>query len=149
MIVMGIDIGFNHCGLAIFVNKEYFTSENYVVEKDDTEEIKYEKFYDFIISSIESHKPDLIVCERAFLGPNRRVFGLISELSGIIKGICFERDISFSSVATSTYRSKLGIPNKKLAAKELVKSLYPHVEIDDESDIPDAICLAKYGSELI
>ena len=148
MIVLGVDVAFNHSSFAVFKDCQYITSQNYIVEKDDTDEIKYDKFYEFFDNAINVYRPDRVICERAFLGPNRRVFGLISELIGMIRSICLNNNILLIAVATVTYRSKLGIPNKKEAARQLVKSLYPEVEIDKESDIPDAICLAKYGSGL-
>ena len=148
MIILGIDIAFNHSSFAVFENGDYRLSENYVAEKDDTDEIKYDKFWEFFNDAIVRHEPDKIICEKAFLGPNKRVFGLISELIGMIRSICLNRNIPLVVVSTSSYRSRLGIANHKESALNLVKSLYPEIEIDSNSDIADAICLAKYGSEL-
>ncbi len=147
MIYLGVDVAFNHSSFAIFNDDKYVKSMNYVVEKIDSDEIKYDKFYEFVKGAIKKYNPNYVICEKAFLGPNRRVFGLISELIGMIRSICLDKNIELIVVATATYRSKLCIPNKKEAAVKLVKSLYPDVIIDKESDISDAICLALYGSK--
>ena len=144
MIILGIDQAYNHSGIAVFKDGEYTESFNYKVEKDDDKQCKYDKFYAFVNDMVTAYKPDKVICEKAFCGPNKMVFGLISELTGMIRSVCYAHSVELQVVSTATYRCGQGIKNKKDLAVEFVKSLYPTVEIDDEFDIADAILLARY-----
>ena len=159
MIIMGIDQAFNHSSYAIFDDDKYITSKNYVaVGKEEKktltkageklpDEEKYKRFYNFLQTGIDKHNPDLVICEAAYCGPNKRVFGLISQLIGMIRSISFISGREFHVVPPATYRSKLGLKNNKLICYEYVSKEYPDVEIDKEYDIADAILLAKYASQ--
>lgn len=149
MIVLGCDIAFNHFGYCIFENGKYITHDSYKIEKDeDNDVVKYDKFMKFIFKLIKKYKPNVIVSEKPFLGFNARVFGILSELTGILRCYCFIKKIKYDCVHVATYRSKLGIQNKKEIAGEYIKKSYPDLIIknDDESD---AIALAEYGSKFL
>mgnify|MGYP001339110061 CR=1 FL=1 len=136
MIILAIDQAYNHTGFSIFDNDKYISHGSYIVDKKDCNEVKYEIFIETIINLINKYNPDLVVTEKAWLGPNARVYSLISELIGIIRCYCYVKKIKFDSIAVSTYRSKLRVKNKKEAVKELVEKSFPNIELknDDESD---------------
>lgn len=146
MIVLAIDQAYKHSGFSIFKDGEYLIHGSYIVDKDDSSEVRYEKFIDNIKNLIDTYKPDLVITEKAWLGPNAKVYSLISELIGIIRCYCFLKEIKFDTIQVTTYRSKLGIKNKKEYVIEYIQKSFPDLELknDDESD---AICLGLYGSK--
>lgn len=146
MIILAIDQAYKHSGFSVFKDGEYVNHGSYVVDKNDNSEVRYEKFIENIKNLIEEYKPDLVVTEKAWLGPNAKVYSLISELIGIIRCYCFLKEIKFDTIQVTTYRSKLGIKNKKEYVIEYIQKSFPDLELknDDESD---AICLGLYGSK--
>lgn len=146
MIILAIDQAYKHSGFSVFKDGEYVNHGSYVVDKNDNSEVRYEKFIENIKNLIEEYKPDLVVTEKAWLGPNAKVYSLISELIGIIRCYCFIKGIKFDTIQVTTYRSKLGIKNKKQYVIEYIQKSFPDLELknDDESD---AICLGLYGSK--
>jgi Holliday junction resolvasome RuvABC endonuclease subunit len=136
VIILAIDQAYKHSGFSVFKDGEYVSHGSYVVDKNDNSEVRYEKFIENIKNLIEEYKPDLVVTEKAWLGPNAKVYSLISELIGIIRCYCFIKDIKFDTVQVTSYRAKLGVKNKKEAVQEFVMKSFPDIELknDDESD---------------
>jgi Holliday junction resolvasome RuvABC endonuclease subunit len=144
---VGVDISFKHCGLAVFKDGICQYSTNYVVDRNEkTDKVRYSKFFDFCDQLITEYTPDLVVTEKVWLGPNSRVSLLLSELSGMLRAICLKHGTKFKTVAVSTYRSELGIQNKKNMVYQYVTKKYPDIEIDPEMDKSDAIALGEYGT---
>ena len=134
--LLSIDQAFLHSGFAFFEDEEYITHGSYKVTKDDSKQVKYDKFIDDFKEKVDDLKPTIVVTEYPWMGPNAMVFGLISELVGIMRCYCHLNNIEFEVVHIGTYRSKLGVKNKKAAVTEYITKSFPELEFknDDESD---------------
>ena len=124
MKLLAIDQAYNHAGFAFFENDEYVEHGSYVVQKDADKNAKYGEFIDAIEGLIDELKPDCVITEMPWCGPNKKVYSLISELVGIIRCYCHLKDIEFEVVPIATYRSKLNIKNKKIEALKNFTSFF-------------------------
>jgi Holliday junction resolvasome RuvABC endonuclease subunit len=144
MRILSIDQALLHSSFAIFEDGKYKSHFSWELKrKDNSDEICYETFYKYIFESIKKEKPDIVVCERMWLGFNAKVFGMLQELVGIIRAICIQRKIRFETIPIATYRCFYKIKNNKEIANEFIRKCYPEVDMKN-SDEADAILLGKY-----
>jgi len=138
--LLAIDQAFRHSGFAFFENGKYKEHGSYIVDKDDDKKVKYDKFIDVIKGLLDELKPDCVITEMPWCGPNKKVYSLLSELVGVMRCCAFTSGIKFEVVPIASYRSAAGVKNKKVAVTKFIKEKYPDLTFknDDESD---ACCL--------
>ena len=136
MKLLSIDQSLRHSAFSLFENGEFKKTFSWKLAVTDSKEVCYNIFYTNITDIIVKEAPDTIICEKMFLGFNAAVFGKLSELTEIIRAICLSNKINFEVIPIATYRSKLGLPNKKEAVTEFITKSFPTVlfKNDDESD---------------
>lgn len=141
MKILSIDQALLHTAFAIFDNDRYIKHFSWELKrKDNTDEVCYETFFREIEKAIKKEKPDIVICEKMYLGFNPAVYGKLQELVGIIRAICIKNKTPFEAIPTATYRSKLGIRNKKEAVTSFIALEFPELKIAN-TDESDAIAL--------
>jgi Holliday junction resolvasome RuvABC endonuclease subunit len=141
MKLLSIDQSLLHSAFAVFEDGTFKSVFSWKVEKDDSNDVCYEKFYKNIKKVILKEKPDIVICEKMFLGFNAAVYGKLSELTGMIRAICIGKKIPFEAIHISSYRAALGIKNNKEIAQQYIKSSYPEVVFNND-DETDAVALS-------
>ena len=137
MKTVSIDQALLHSAIAIFEDGRYLTHYSWTLKrKENTDEICYDAFFHNINLTITREKPDKVICEKMYLGFNAKIYGMLQELVGIIRAICIMNNVEFEAIPTATYRSKLGVKNKKADVSEFIAKSFPELIInnDDESD---------------
>lgn len=136
MKILAIDQSLKHSAFAVFEDGTFKTVFSWKLEVNDSNEVCYEEFYKNINKIIKQEKPDVVICERMFMGFNAAVYGKLSQLTGMIRCICIKTKTKFEEVPIASYRSALGIKNKKEIAQEFIKNMFSDVTFnnDDETD---------------
>lgn len=141
MKILSIDQALLHTAFAIFENDEYVSHYSWEIKrKDNSDEVCYETFYYKIEDAIVLERPDIVICEKMWLGFNAAVFGKLQELVGIIRAICINNKVPFEAIPIATYRSAIGVKNKKDAVTEFISKSFPDLKLNN-NDESDAIAL--------
>jgi Holliday junction resolvasome RuvABC endonuclease subunit len=118
------------------------------LDSESSVRVKLKDFRWHLLELIEELKPDRIVLEGVYLGPNPKNTAFLNNLRGVaIETIPMEA--KFLSVYTSTVRKCFLSSGKasKQEAFEWAKQKYSlhDFEFKSHNDITDAILLAEYG----
>lgn len=140
MKLLSVDQSLRHSAFAIFEDENFKSTFSWKLEVNDTNDVCYGTFYKNIYKVINKEKPDIVICEKMFLGFNAAVFGKLSELTGMIRALCIGKKIPFESIHIASYRSALGIKNNKECAQVFIKNKFKDYVFNND-DEGDATCL--------
>ena len=83
---------------------------------------------------------------------NQRVYSTLSQLQGIVMAILFEKDIGFSIIEPSSWKSYCGITGRKREeqkAKSIAIASKQFGLSDLTDDVADAILIGYYGAHIL
>ena len=152
--ILALDQATKITGWAIFDGKELIKYGKFEVDGEEIE--RDHKIREWLISMINSWKPDIIGIEGIQLQEKSEerkmgvtVFETLARLQGILMITAYELDVLFRICPTNTWRSHCGVKGKTRSDKKrsmqlLAKQWYDITLVDDEAD---AIGIGKYVSD--
>lgn len=110
------------------------------------------EMYSDIKGLIFTHKPNYVFFEATQFQSNQRVYSTLSQLQGIVMAILFEKDIGFSIIEPSSWKSYCGITGRKREeqkAKSIAIASKQFGLSDLTDDVADAILIGYYGAHIL
>lgn len=110
------------------------------------------EMYSDIKSLIFTHKPNYVFFEATQFQSNQRVYSALSQLQGIVMAILFEKDIGFSIIEPSSWKSYCGVTGRKREeqkAKSIAIASKQFGLSDLTDDVADAILIGYYGAHIL
>ena len=110
------------------------------------------EMYNDIKGLIFTHKPNYVFFEATQFQSNQRVYSTLSQLQGIVMAILFEKDIGFSIIEPSSWKSYCGITGRKRdeqKAKSIAIASKQFGLSDLTDDVADAILIGYYGAHIL
>ena len=147
-IILGIDPGTNVLGYSIIaVSKKNIALLDMDVLKLNTKDdlsTRMKIIFDFILSQIENHKPDMLAIEAPFFGKNIQSMLKLGRAQGLCIAAALSRNIPF--VEFSPRRIKQSITGNGASSKEQVAAMLQRIihfeEIPKYLDATDALAVA-------
>ena len=148
--MLALDQASHICGYAIYDGgalKAYNTFET----KSLNEDARIHEVKEWLLSMIDTYKPDLIAIEgiqyQQMIGIT--TFQSLARLQGVLIEVCFDLKIPYEVCPTNTWRAYCGVKgrsrsDKKASMQSLVKSWF---DISVSDDCADAIGIGKYAAE--
>ena len=149
MNILALDQSTKHTGWSFWVDKSLIKYG--VIDADEREPayVRMKYMGKQIKNLIRRCKPDHVVIEQVQFQRNYKVYSQLSQLQGVIMQILFEKEIDFTLVEPTKWRSFGGIKNRKRdetkeAAIQAVKDKY-FVEVSE--DTAEAIGIGLWAIE--
>lgn len=152
--ILGLDISSVNTGYCVFSNGRFMKSSVGTINPDSKrsygERLLY--FEEEVIRLVQKHKPDKVIIEDIFKGPNITTFKVLAMFRGVCIKVIFE-ELGFDpiSVMPSEARKLVGVDGiKKEDAFEFVVKKYKlnDYDFDKDNNITDAIVLALSGHKM-
>ncbi|MCX8034908.1 MAG: crossover junction endodeoxyribonuclease RuvC [Candidatus Dojkabacteria bacterium] len=153
MKILGIDIGYDRCGYAVFDLRSPIGPIDYgliVTEKNVEMRLRLRKLKNALYENLSSHNIELVVLEKLFYNRKNTVFEKICMAKGVIME--FFADIKVIELEPKKVKKDIlgsGDLNKS-DIKRILKRII-HVDNMDrlKDDVIDAILLGYYGVRLV
>ena len=148
MRILVIDQSLRHFGYSLWEDKKLidYAAFKSDLTTEDTLFIRLREIYDVFEKLIVDNKPDAIVTEAMWLGPNPSVFKVLTILTAFLLVLSWKHEKKFKEVNIRKYRCYFKLIGKD-EVKAFVQKAYPEIKIDKNKDISDAIVLGRYITE--
>lgn len=141
MNIVGIDGATKHTGISLFTDDKYSNSRAIDCSKIINSSIRLNEMILNIYAVLKFYEPNEVVMENSWVGENKNVARMISEILGAVRGFCASNKIVFIEYEPCAWRALVDLPtgrNKrellKKMAVERVKKEYGICVTDDEAE---------------
>lgn len=146
--ILALDQATKITGYSIFTNgklKKYGTLVVDVEEKNPIERMR--QMDSELRKLIHKINPDYIVFENVQFQKNRGTFKTLSQMQGILMGICFELNMGFTIIEPSAWKSFCGIngKNRKEQKKDTQRFVKEKYKLELDEDCSDAIGIGQWS----
>jgi crossover junction endodeoxyribonuclease RuvC len=154
-IILGLDVSSVSTGWAIIKNGRFYRRENIdfgVIKTTNEDNISYRlsQFRDAVENILSINKPNIVVIEDTYRGPNVNTLKMLVRFGGVAQEITY-RVLSIDPILvyTKEARSTIGSQDKEEVFNIIVKKYkLNNFKFKTHNDITDAIVLAIYGNSL-
>lgn len=153
MKILGIDVGYDRCGYAIFDLHSPMTPVDYgliVTEKNVEMRLRLRKLRNSLHENLSVHDVELVVLEKLFYNRKNTVFEKICMAKGVIME--FFADLKVIELEPKKVKKDI-LGSGDLNKSDIKRILKRIIHVDDmdrlKDDVIDSILLAYYGVRLV
>ena len=153
MKVLGLDVATN-TGYAVLENKSQIITKGLIsLDTDKEHRNRFKDFRKRVLSLVKEHKPDLIILEAVYSGPNPVTTAYLNYLRGIVLECLPLKYEVRTEVLSKVKKGVLGVGKGTVKKKEVFEWVVEKHQLYDykfskHNDITDAIFLAEWGLKL-
>jgi len=148
MNVLALDLSISSTGVCIVnENLDLIFYTTIKTKSNLSEPNRLFNIYNSVEELIKKYKPEVIVFEDVFVGPNKKTAILLSRLSGLVIGLTFKMDLSYKIITTMQMKKFILGDLKKSKNRNLKEEMRLKIieifnlPVNTNNDITDSIGL--------